>query len=242
MMNCNSPPPIADRDLLAYLDGEAGEEVAAHLDRCPHCRERAEELAKWQRALTTRLYRHDCPPASRLGEYHLGLLARDEAAAVGTHLEACPHCRREVAGLDAYLHDLQPSLASRLLGGAQERMRVVIARLSNAGGAALAPAYAGLRGEEQAPIVYEAQEIQITVEIQDDAGAPGRKALLGLVIGLEPPDGQVSLWQAGQQIALAPVDELGNFVIPDLAAGSYDLIVSGSEVEVHIQELAVGTA
>ena len=65
-MSCRLPPPIADRDLLAYLDGEAKEEVATHLAQCPYCRQRADQMASWQQELTARL--------------------QDEAAGVGGHL------------------------------------------------------------------------------------------------------------------------------------------------------------
>jgi hypothetical protein len=241
-MNCVSPPPIADRDLLAYLDGETWEDVARHLAQCPHCRERAEELARWQQALMGRLYRHECPPALALGEYHLGLLPPNEAAAVKAHLAACPHCRREVAELDAYLDGLQPSLADHLVDRTVEQLRLVIARLLSPPGPALSPAYAGVRGEEQAPALYEAEEIQIAIEIEDDVDVPGRKVILGLVLGAESPGGEALLWQTGRPIAAAPLDELGNFVIPDIAAGSYDLIVTGPRVEVHIENLDVGVS
>lgn len=240
-MSCRLPPPIADRDLLAYLDGEA-EEVATHLAQCPYCRQRAEQMASWQQELTARLYRHECPAPLTLGEYHLGLLAGDKADAVGEHLAVCPHCRQEVAGLEAYLHDLEPSLAARLLSEAKERVRVVVARLTSPPGPALAPVYAAVRGEEEALYVYEAEEMQIAVEVQDDAEAPGRKVILGLVTGAAPAGGEATLWRAGQRIAAAPIDELGNFVIGDLEAGSYDLIVSGQQLEVHIEELEVGVS
>ena len=239
-MTCMSPPPIADRDLLAYLDGETWEEVASHLAQCPHCRKRARELARWQQALTMRLYRHECPSALALGEYHLGLLPAHEAAALKAHLAECPHCRREVSELDTFLDDLQPSRAGHLLDGTVERVRLVVARLLGPPGPALAPAYAGVRGEEQAPVLYEAEEIQIAIETEDDVEVPGRKVILGLVMGEGAPGGEAHLWQAGQQIAAVPVDELGNFVIPDVPAGSYDLIVTGLQVEAHIENLEVG--
>ena len=82
-------------------------------------------------------------------------------------------------------------------------------------------------------------DVQIAIEVQDDAERPGRKTLLGLVIGAEPAGMQAHLWQDERRIVTIPVDELGNFVIPDLAPGVYELIVGGPEVEVHVQELQV---
>lgn len=244
-MACISPPELGDKELLAHLDHAGGPEVAEHLQQCPHCRKRARELARFQSYLTTRLYRAECPSSMELGEHHLGVLSDERAQAVALHLAECPHCRREVDQLQAYLADLEPSLQPSPLEQIKERVRVLIAHLvdemeSHAPGMPTpAPAYAGLRGEEEA-CVYAAGDVQIAIEVQDDAGRPGRKILLGLVIGAEPGEMQAHLWQDERRIATIPVDELGNFVIPDLAPGVYELIVGGPEMEVHVQELQVG--
>jgi hypothetical protein len=244
-MVCVSPPELDDRELLAYLDHTCGLEVVEHLKRCPHCHERARRLAQFRDRLAARLYRTECPSPIELGEYHLGMLPGEQAEAVSRHLNECPHCRREVDQLQAYLADLEPSLQPSPLEQIKERVRVLIAHLvdeakSHAPGMPTpAPAHAGLRGEEEAR-VYVVGDVQIAIEVQDDAKRPGRKTLLGLVIGAEPEGVQARLWQDERRIATIPVDELGNFVIPDLAAGSYELIVGGPEVEVHVQNLQVG--
>jgi hypothetical protein len=248
-MACVSPPELSDRELLTYIDGEADQQVVAHLERCPHCRERARRLARLQDHLTAQLYRVVCPSPLELGEYHLGLLPRDQAAAVARHLAECPHCAREVAQLKEYLTDLAPALEPGPLERIKERTRILVARLVNGGleagllgQPALAPAYAGVRGEGGEPYLYQTDDVQIAIEVQDDAERPGRKAILGLVIGVEPSGLKTHLWQAEQRVAVVSVDELGNFVIPNLAPGRYELILSGPEVEVHIQELQVGTS
>jgi hypothetical protein len=247
-MACVSPPELNDRELLTYIDGEADQQVVAHLERCPHCREKAHRLTRLQDRLTTRLYRFTCPSPVELGEYHVGLLPRDQAAAVAQHLAECPHCTREVAQLKDYLAELAPALEPSPLERIKERARVLVARLVNGGleagllgQPALAPAYAGVRGEEREPTLYQADEVQVAIEIQEDAEQPDRKILLGLVIGTEPSGVKAHLWQAEQHVAVVSVDELGNFVIPDLAPGSYELILSGPEIEIHIQDLQVGT-
>jgi hypothetical protein len=247
-MACVSPPELNDRELLTYIDGEADQQVVAHLERCPHCREKGHRLARLQDRLTTRLYRFTCPSPVELGEYHVGLLPRDQAAAVARHLAECPHCTREVAQLKDYLAELAPALEPSPLERIKERARVLVARLVNGGletgllgQPALAPAYAGLRGQEKEPYLYQADDIQVAIEIQEDAEQPDRRVLLGLVIGTEPTGVEAHLWQVDQRVAVVSVDELGNFVIPDLAPGSYELILSGAELEIHIQELQVGT-
>lgn len=243
-MVCVSPPELDDKELLAYLDDTGGLEVVEHLERCPHCHERARRLAQFQDRLTAQLYRAECPSPIELGEHHLGMLPGEQAEAIGRHLVECPHCRREVDQLRTYLADLEPSLQPSPLEQIKEHVRVLVAHLVDEakrlapGMLTLAPAHAGLRGEEEA-CVYTAGDIQIAIEVQDDAERPGRKTLLGLVIGAEPVGMQVHLWQDERRIVTVPVDELGNFVIPDLAPGVYELIVGGPEVEVHVQALQV---
>lgn len=245
-MACVSPPELNDRELLTYIDGEAEQQVVVHLERCPHCREKAHRLARLQGRLTTQLYRVICPSPLELGEYQLGVLSTAQAQVLAQHLAECPHCAREAAQLKDYLAELAPALEPSPLERIKERARVLVARLVSGGPGvglfeqpALTPAYAGVRGEEREPYLYQAEDIQVVVEVQDDAEQPDRKVVLGLVIGAKPGELKAHLWQADQRAAVVPVDELGNFVILDLAPGSYELILSGTEVEIHIQDLQV---
>lgn len=248
-MACVSPPELGDRELLTYIDGEANQQVVAHLERCPHCREKARRLARLQDRLTARLYRFTCPSPMELGEYHLGVLPRDRAAAVARHLAECPHCTREVAQLKGYLAGLAPTLEPGPLEWVKERVRVLVARLVGGGPegdllrrmkqTAMAPAYAGIRGGEEGPHLYEADDVQVAVEIQDDAERQDRKALLGLVTGIDTRELKAHLWQAEQLVTTVSVDDLGNFVVSNLVSGNYELILSGPEVEIHIQALEI---
>ncbi|MDY7078766.1 MAG: zf-HC2 domain-containing protein [Chloroflexota bacterium] len=248
-MACTSPPELNDRELLTYIDSEADDRVVAHLEQCPSCREKACRLACLQNCLTTQLYRITCPSPVELGEYHLGMLPQDRMAAVDQHLSECPHCTREGAQLKDFLADLKPDLEPGPLEQIKRQIRVLVARLVNGElkddllvQPTLSPAYAGVRGEREEPYLYQADDVQIAVEVQDDAERPGRKVILGLVLRAESDGLEVHLWRAEQRVAVVSVDELGNFVIPDLAPGSYELILSGLEVEIHIQELQVGTS
>lgn len=244
-MDCVMPPELNDRELLAYLDGEASHQVVAHLEQCPHCRERAEALARLQGQMTAKLYRITCPSTMELGEYHLGLLPGDRSAAVSRHLMECPHCSGEVAQLTGYLGELAPELELSPV----ERVKVLVAQLvgGRKGSArprapTLAPAYAGVRGGEEGPRLYQAGDAQIVIEVQDDAMQPGRKALLGLIMGIEPRDLVGHLWLGDQAVAQAPVDELGNLTITNLAPDSYELILKGPGLEIRILDLDVGVS
>jgi anti-sigma factor RsiW len=243
-MTCVSPPELGESELLAYLDGEADRRVTEHLEGCPYCRERAERLARLQYHLTGRLYRSSCPPPIEIGEYHLGLLPPDRASAVAQHLLDCPHCRRERAQLADFMESLAPDLEF----SPAERVKVLVARL--VGGPAeagapqppvLVPVPVGLRGEEGGPFLYQAGDVQIAIEIQEDADRPEHRALLGLVTGIDAGGSQVSLWQADKLVRTVEVDEAGNFYVAGLAGGSYELFLTSPEleVEVHVQELPV---
>jgi hypothetical protein len=237
-------------DLLAYLDGEPDDQVAAHLERCSHCLERAQALARLQGDLVARLYRFECPAPAELGEYHLDLLPRDRAMAVTRHLAKCPRCATEVAQLKDYLAERESDLSLRRLEWTGEQLRLLVARLVNggagngpAGQTALVPAFSAVRGEEREPLFYQAEEIQVVLEVHPDADHPERWSILGLVIGVDDPLAlQVYVWQAGQHAATIPVEDTGNFFILNLAAGRYELILDGPGVEIHIQELDVGNS
>ena len=145
-------------------------------------------------------------------------------------------------GLSGYLGDLSADLEFSLA----ERIRVLVAKLVRSGqtdplgSPAMAPAFAGLRGEEDGPRLYQAGEAQVAIEIQDDAMRRDRKTLLGLVTGMDTSELVAHLWLSDQHVGEVPVDELGNLVIPGLVPGSYELILSGLEVEMHIRDLDVG--
>jgi anti-sigma factor RsiW len=240
-MPCESPPELNDRRLMAFLDGEADPQVRVHLESCSFCREKVRRLANLQGRLAETLYRVACPPSERLGEYHLGMLDAGRAASIAQHLQECPLCRRELAQLRGFLEELAPQVQL----GTRERLQIWIAQLGRKVDEAFpsrpspAPAYASVRGGEEAPAVYLAGDAQVTLEVQEDASAPGRRVLLGLLTGIETGGWNAHLWQAEARLATSPVDELGNFVLPGLLPGEYELIVGGVGAEIHIQDLAL---
>ncbi len=239
-MKCVNPPEVAEVKLAAFLEGEADEDVAGHLETCPYCSARAQQLAGDQAHLLASLYRSTCPSSWELGEYHLRALAENRMQTIARHVTECPHCRAEVRQLQAYLHELAPMTDVPAMDPLA-RTRILIARLLGNGDPldGAAPAWAGVRGAVQGPRLYQVDGVQITIEIQDDAGRPHRKVLLGLIIGMPLQDVAAELWQDEQLIETIPVEESGNFVVPNLVPGAYELIVSGPELEVHIQDVQV---
>jgi hypothetical protein len=86
---------------------------------------------------------------------------------------------------------------------------------------------------------YQAGGAQITLEIQDDPNAPGRKTLIGLILMEEAANLQANLWRDDQVVTSGDVDELGNFTLSGLETGNYELFLSGPDVEIQIQDLEV---
>ncbi len=241
-MACVLPPELDNKTLLIFIDDKADHHVAAHLEQCPHCREKAHRLTRLNDYLSAQLYRLTCPPPITLGEYHLGVLLRDQMASIARHLVECPHCSREIAQLRDYMAKPIPTPEPTPL----KSIKILVAQLVYGGGggvwagsSGLSPGYAGLRGEEQGLYLYQANDVQIAVEVQDDAGQQGHKALLGLVTGMDTHELSAHLWQIKQRVATTLVDDLGNFVIPNLAPGNYKLILSGPEEEVHVREMEI---
>ena len=184
------------------------------------------------------LYRADCPPAIELGDYQLGLLDKLRVAFVRQHVAECPHCSKELAALNGYLTTLAPQLPQSpetpsLLERTTERLRVWVGQLlPNTPGT---PNFA-LRGEDDGtePQIYEAGEVQVSIDTQDDPDTPDHKLVLGLVMGTETTGWQAHLWRENQSVATVAIDEFGNFSVAGMQAGPHQLILRGDGTEVHL--------
>jgi hypothetical protein len=194
-------------------------------------------MAKLENQLSNALYRAFCPEPNEMGEYQLGLLSTPRTQQIRSHLAECRHCREELAQLQSFLKSVEPDLETSLV----ERVRVWLAELLPPGAASgPAPALAfGLRGDDSGVHFYQAGETQITLEVQDDPNTPGRKILVGLILGEEAAELQAHLWRQDQAIASASVDELGNLTLSGLEPGQYDIFLSGPDVEIQIKDLEV---
>lgn len=246
-MTCTHNPQIDDVDLLMALDGEAGAEVKMHVSQCPQCQLRAAELAAVQRLAARQLLRAACPPALELGEYPMGLLSAPRSAAIRQHVAACPYCTQELAQLASFMDSPDPYLHPAPWQSLQRRANVLVARLTSApqqiaglfGTPPLAPALAGLRGEADATLSYQAGDLEIVLEVQKNGGRPGHKTLAGLVMGIDGAGMTAHLWRAEEPVASTGVDTLGNFIFHDLETGRYELILASEPDEVHIQDLLI---
>jgi len=113
-------------------------------------------------------------------------------------------------------------------------LKVLIAVPATSSGSPL-PAAQGLRGE---PVgIYQAGEVQVVLEGDEDAEHPARRRLTGIVVGADPAGLEAQLLRGdAEAVGTAPLDQFGNFSLPDLEAGAYTLIIRGGEppLEIHI--------
>ena len=223
-MNCVFPPELDDGQLLAYLDGEADHQIAAHLAQCPYCREKASHLSRWHSQLTAKLYRVACPSSIELGDYHFGLVSTSQAVTIARHVSECPHCQREVAQLRDYLRG---ELAPPFEVGPLERIKVLVARLVT--GPDRASTLAGIRGEATGPITWEADGVLIVLDIQP--AADGRSRILGQVAADDQDywtGARVELRQAGELRTTVTVDDLGAFRCEAVSPGPAEILITPS--------------
>jgi anti-sigma factor RsiW len=234
---CRCPPSPGDIDLIAAVDGEAGEEVVAHLRDCPHCAQRVRDFDELQRLLRQRLYRILCPSSDDLLAYRQGWLDDRRASAISAHLRDCPHCVGEVRLLDeaAGVPPWPPPIS---------QLRRVVA-------AALAPrpqpvaVYGGMRSSGHSmQYAYRAERLELMLDVQRATGRPGRVVLVGTLLDEEALPGETqraiaSLLEGDFVVSSAALDELGNFVLDDITPGDYSLSLRLPDLEVVVEVLTL---
>ena len=219
-INCAFPPELDDKQLFAYLEGEASQEVLSHLQDCVYCRQKAKALDHFKKRLTSRIYRLTCPSPIELGEYHLRMLPASQILVVRQHLDECPHCVREIAQLEHFLNDQAPAPKDSLL----EHAKVLVARLVGEGGFTFASASAALRGEGKGPITFAAEGIIIVLDVQSTA--EGKVNILGQVAADNQDDWTGALVELRRNNLLqisTPVDDLGAFRCEGVISGQQEL-------------------
>lgn len=241
---------IENGALLAYVDGAVDaatrQRIEKELARSPELQAELNALAQMQTALSRALSHATSPTQLELGEYVLGIATPEAVAAIERAAVEYPHLAREVSALRDYLSDLDlPPAASAEQTPAiplRERVRLVVARLVEdlAGGGGAPLALAGVRGGQTAERVYQIEDGQLIVAMQENTDRPQTRDILGLAIGL-PADYEywVSLYQAEQMKGRATMDAYGNFVINGVQPDLYSLVLSSVAAEIVVPALRV---
>ncbi len=249
MTEKNQLAHASDAELLAWLDGV--QDGAQHIVECEECQRRALALHIEERRLHGLFYRAECPSALTLAEYGAGFLSKEERKAVDEHIAHCPLCSQELAWQRQFMATLasQPQESpqrSDLLREVKESVRIIVAQWINKAsqgpgiGVGMQFAMGAMRGQSKRPMLFNADELQVTLEFYEDAANPGKHQLVGLLVGEEMPERfQVQLWHGRNCVAEASVDELGNFVIDNLPPAKYDLKLIHPKLEIQLNALEI---
>jgi hypothetical protein len=251
---CSRPIALDDLALIAAIDGEAGPEVMAHLRDCPYCSERARVFEEMQGLLRKQLFRMFCPTSEELAAYQQGLLDGDQQARIAEHLKECPHCTREFNLLEQLSRETLPARsppptnghsAQSHNGAVSSKLRQIAAKLLVSPAKPLVGAYGALRGPSQASqYAYHAENVQLTIGIQRVVSRSERRVLHGALeldddLYEELSGATARLTHNETLIRTAELDELGHFVLDDLAPGTYQLAVRLPDREVIVEALSL---
>lgn len=121
--------------------------------------------------------------------------------------------------------------------GLLEQFRVLVASLlSPSPGLVLQ----GIRGKNDFPRVYRAEEIEVTIEVRPEE--PSYRKIIGSILGTECYDMKVYLYHGRQLNATVDVEEeFGEFIICQIppSPSPYTLIVESPVMQVCIPELEI---
>lgn len=188
-------------------------------------------MDSFERDLTNKLYRHDCPSTLELGEFQLGM--NDSVAAHGAHITQCPHCSAELAQLAAFMGETNEESVSLM-----DKVRVFLADLLNPPASVLMDgAQPVLRGENDKSAMQLLQFGEYVVSLSVNKGMMiGDLTHKEGVLAFEGWSAQVTGEGASFSAEISPD---GGFLIENLSEGSYDLIIQGNKTEIHLTNLHV---
>lgn len=239
---------ISDIELLAYIDGEPSSHLGAFLEQEPALQARLHDLENFQTDLRKQLHPITPPSSFELGEYYLKLLPAARASQIKQYLDLFPYAQHEIDQIAQFLKepDLPPKVKTPSTPSIPERFHLFISKWLSPSLGGLAPV--GIRAGttvgknshfEEA--VYEFDnETLLSLHLSADETQPSYKILTGF-IDTDTPMSEASLWHAHQahHVASAPIDDAGDFRLPHLEKGTYNLVLTGAETEIHIEEITI---
>ncbi len=188
------------------------------------------------------LFRFDCPSPDTLREYYWTDLPLAQHRAVDRHLVHCPHCTAELNDLIS-LVGAEPLKTIEPVGDHSDviaRIRVIIARLITPTSGSFA--LASLRGEPGAVLLFEADELALTVSVEREER--GRFTLTGQVLSSAqfPIDFtnstvHVSRFENEPVLVTVALDQNGSFALTDLLPEDYQLAINLRDYKVVIPRL-----
>lgn len=226
-------------EVEAYLDGEEMPHIAEFLARNPAALAALhQEQARSQR-LQRALYRFDCPPAETLQAYLWNELAPHVQQQLATHLQHCTLCNTELASLQTFVNAPLPVTQPKVeaeptplglrnqLQAWLDQVQVTVATLVTPG----APQMAGvaLRSSATAtPFTYlftaDNTDVSLLVHKQGD----GAYRIDGQLFAATPLVDTRYVFTNAQPASApvtGPITATGSFVVTDLPAGNYQMVI-----------------
>jgi anti-sigma factor RsiW len=194
-------------------------------------------------------------PFRKLADYVEGDLPLTERVDLELHTASCPRCADELRELEHLITlmrtDVSRDAPSAVIHRAEDLFRLravpesavsglrrrVLARL-HFDSVGLAPAFgvrSGKPGARQLLFSTGVDEIDLRIE---PAGQTW--TLSGQVLGESAAGGKAVL-QGNAGNTEAPINELSEFVLPPVQAGTYKLIVKLPDLDVEIEEIKIGS-
>ncbi len=262
MTQCLRPLAPTDEELLRHALDEESLSIAAkeHLEQCTLCQQRLANYTTTNDLLLSRFYRSQCPNATLLSHYCIGMLSIDEATKVASHLEICPLCSNEVAETRLVLATFEPFPDEH--SSTPSSIQYIVASPIPWQPQSLIWDPSGHEQEQRWPRQYQADAVSISLHLTRNK--QGAIFLLGLLSSatehLELLAGaKVELYSAHNSFPFSAgedaselsgseprgpllstqIDELGHIVFPSVPPGFYLMIIYLPETEVVIEELNI---
>lgn len=239
-MDGPDPHMLTEDDLVAAIldpdDLSAG--ARQHLAECRSCTEHVASYRQTIAALTSTLYRWNCPTTQEISDHAAGRLQGKRRRALALHVTGCPRCTEELAISRQFLTPTLPAPRQRL-----------IARLLPHRTFGSAPV--GIRGgpsedSEGWPRQYQANNISLSLHRAAASAGGSGAMLLGLISRAEAPPETFAGIEARliasdvpdeAPFAVEQIDDLGNFVLSPIPTGRFHLLIALPEGDLIIEGL-----
>lgn len=247
MNECTIPNELEAWKLDAYVDGLSLPEVNIHLEKCPACRRKLDEIRQENDLFSMALSRLQCPDTDQLLNYSWNLLDEETSLLIAVHLAKCPHCMAESERLapSTIKEQTNDALSSLSIAELGQRVRLFVAQL-------LPPhPLSAVRFDRQMPLttrgqvsstkIYAIAELDLDIVLDCWMEADQTCTVQGQLLGVKPEQiesFQVSLLKDQTRVVTQPLSNAGVFTISSVKPDRYDLCFHTEQVQFCIPDIS----
>ncbi len=242
---CINPEAIEAWQYEAFADGEPIQSVAEHIQQCPACKQKVEEIIAENRAISN-LFAADrahCPSPQTLQAYYFGELEDDIQRNVQHHLKKCIHCAEEMVFFKHFMlssasdTDSLTKSIRRKIAAINTDIRLKIARFLQP---PAQPAFA-LRGTTVKTLLYEVEDVAISLEFEKKYKE--MLSITGQILGVntDTSGGTIRFFRkhAEDFSITQPLQANGTFVIENCPYDAYQIIISLPNQTIMIPQITL---